>query len=111
MSNTLRTRNASRLLLLTAPISLTRAQGLPADIGTIGSLDGPAYPLKVSSNNRYLVDQNGAPFLIVGDSPQNIITNLSQHEADVHGESSKLWHQRALDECALHLHRAKLRQR
>jgi Protein of unknown function (DUF4038)/Putative collagen-binding domain of a collagenase len=33
-------------------------------------------PLKASSNNRYLVDQNGTPFLIMGDSPQSMVVNL-----------------------------------
>jgi len=41
----------------------------------------PAYPLKVSSNHRYLTDQNGTPFLIVGESPQSLIANLSVSEA------------------------------
>jgi hypothetical protein len=42
---------------------------------------GPAYPLKASANNRYLVDQDNMPFLIIGDSPQALIGNLSQAEA------------------------------
>jgi uncharacterized repeat protein (TIGR01451 family) len=42
---------------------------------------GSAFPLKVSSNGRYLVDQNGVPFLMVGDSPQSAIGNLSLSEA------------------------------
>jgi hypothetical protein len=41
----------------------------------------PAYPLKVSSNNRYLVDQIKIPFLMVGDAPQTLITNLSPADA------------------------------
>ena len=40
-----------------------------------------AYPLKVSANGRYLVDQKNAPFLIAGDSPQALIVNLSETEA------------------------------
>jgi uncharacterized protein DUF4038 len=43
---------------------------------------GAAFPLSVSSNGRYLVDHNGAPFLMVGDSPQSAIGNLSESEAD-----------------------------
>ena len=39
------------------------------------------YPLEVSSNRRYLVDQRNAPFLIVGDSPQAMIGNLSLKDA------------------------------
>jgi hypothetical protein len=42
----------------------------------------PAYPLKVSANRRYLVDQNGKPFLIVGDSPQDLISRLTEEDAD-----------------------------
>ena len=41
----------------------------------------PVYPLKCSANGRYLVDQNNAPYLIVGDSPQALIVNLTTNEA------------------------------
>lgn len=40
-----------------------------------------AYPLKVSRNRRYLVDQRNVPFLITGDSPQSMIGNLSLEDA------------------------------
>jgi uncharacterized protein DUF4038/collagenase-like protein with putative collagen-binding domain len=40
-----------------------------------------AYPLKLSSNRRYLVDQRDVPFMIVGDSPQALIGNLSLKDA------------------------------
>jgi hypothetical protein len=39
--------------------------------------EAPVYPLKISDNGRYLVDDTGAPFLLVGDSPQALIGNLS----------------------------------
>jgi Protein of unknown function (DUF4038)/Putative collagen-binding domain of a collagenase len=39
------------------------------------------YPLKLSANRRYLVDQRGRPFLIVGDSPQALIGNLDLSDA------------------------------
>jgi hypothetical protein len=42
----------------------------------------PAYPLMVSANRRYLIDQNGKPFLIVGDSPQDLMARLTEEEAD-----------------------------
>ena len=64
-----------------APMPRALAQNVRTDIGILGSPDGPVYPLKASGNNRYLVDQNNAPFLMVGDSPQQLITNLSQKEA------------------------------
>src|SRR5262249_30032683 len=41
-----------------------------------------AYPLKVSGTGRYLVDQDGVPFLMIGDSPQALTVNLSEAEAD-----------------------------
>ena len=39
------------------------------------------YPLRISSDRRYLVDQRGRPFLIVGDSPQAMIGNLKVSDA------------------------------
>ena len=42
------------------------------------------YPVKVSRNNHYLVDQNNAPFLIVGDCPQSLTVNLSVAQADLY---------------------------
>jgi Protein of unknown function (DUF4038)/Putative collagen-binding domain of a collagenase len=39
------------------------------------------YPLKVSGNRRYLVDQRGRPFMVVGDSPQALIGNVSLQDA------------------------------
>src|SRR5262245_7930316 len=41
-----------------------------------------SYALKVSANGRYLVDQNDVPFLITGDSPQALMVNLSEAEAE-----------------------------
>jgi hypothetical protein len=40
-----------------------------------------SFPLKVAPSKRYLVDQHGHPFLIVGDSPQSMIVNLSLQDA------------------------------
>src|ERR1700722_18032272 len=48
----------------------------PADL-----TDHIAFPLKPSPNNRYIVDASGEPFLMIGDSPQNLIVNLSTPEA------------------------------
>src|ERR1700689_2851927 len=42
----------------------------------------PAYPVKKSASGMYLVDQNAVPFLIVGDSPQSLVTNLSLSDAE-----------------------------
>ncbi len=40
----------------------------------------PAFPLRAAANGRYLVDQAGTPFLIVGDSPQAIYARLTPDE-------------------------------
>jgi hypothetical protein len=40
-----------------------------------------SYPVKKSANGRYLVDQNNTPFLIVGDSPQALMVNLTTNDA------------------------------
>jgi Protein of unknown function (DUF4038)/Putative collagen-binding domain of a collagenase len=69
------------LAVFMAPMPRAPAQKVPTDSGVLGSPDGPVYPLKASGNNRYLVDQNNTPFLMVGDSPQQLVTNLSQKEA------------------------------
>jgi hypothetical protein len=37
----------------------------------------PTYPLRASANKRYLVGQNGAPFLMAGDAPQCLTVKLS----------------------------------
>jgi hypothetical protein len=41
------------------------------------------YPLRPGATFRYLVDQNNVPFFMVGDAPQALIGNLSEHDADV----------------------------
>jgi hypothetical protein len=64
----------------TSPDATTPDAGTAMDATSTGG--GPAYPLRVSSNGRYLVDQLGQPFLISGDAPQSITVNLSVAEAD-----------------------------
>jgi hypothetical protein len=61
-----------------APIAApTTTQQLP----TAKAIGAPAYPLTLSRDGRLLVDQNGMPFLIVGDSPQAMIGNVSLADA------------------------------
>jgi hypothetical protein len=52
-------------------------------VGTEASMSSnvPVYPLKASANNRYLVDQNNVPFMIVGDSPHSLIGRMSESDA------------------------------
>jgi hypothetical protein len=39
------------------------------------------YPLRVGPTRRYLVDRRNRPFLIVGDSPQAMVANISPKQA------------------------------
>ena len=45
--------------------------------GVASVTTGSLLPLQASPNNRYLVRQDGTPFLIMGDSPQSLVGNLS----------------------------------
>jgi hypothetical protein len=62
--------------------SVTPANVRPARPAKLLPTRPPAYPLKVGPTGRYLVDRNGRPFLIVGDSPQALIAGLSEPQAD-----------------------------
>ena len=59
----------------TGPYSNIAATTTPTATAT-----GPG-PLHVDPTGRYLVDQNGTPFLITGDSPQALIGNLTESDA------------------------------
>jgi uncharacterized protein DUF4038/collagenase-like protein with putative collagen-binding domain len=74
--------NRRMLALVIALTSLgplvARVSGAPPKAS---SASAPAYPLKVSANRRYLVDQNNVPFLIAGDVPQALVTMISTADA------------------------------
>jgi len=70
---------ALRLAIIIAIVGLGSLLARSAD----SSQSKPAaYPLKVSDNHRYVVDQNGAPFLIVGDTPQGLMGRLTEEAAE-----------------------------
>ncbi|HKQ34362.1 MAG TPA: DUF4038 domain-containing protein, partial [Nitrospiraceae bacterium] len=50
---------------------------------------GFVYPLTVGPTSRYLVDQNGKPFLLVGDTAWSMIAALSDSDVDLYLESRK----------------------
>jgi chitodextrinase len=60
------------------------APSSPLSITTAPALKPAAYPLKVSSNGRYLVDQTNAPFLIVGDAAYTLSVMLSNADVDTY---------------------------
>jgi uncharacterized protein DUF4038/collagenase-like protein with putative collagen-binding domain len=66
--------------IIAVPTAL--AQQSSTDLAAPKSPGGPIYPLKADSTNRYLVDQLNNPFLLIGDSPQHLITNLSLEQAE-----------------------------
>ena len=47
------------------------------------------YPLRISPDHRHLIDQSGAPFLILGDAPWSLISGLTKEEAEVYLEGRR----------------------
>jgi hypothetical protein len=79
-----RRRLVLALAATAAPLLLAGASsGAHAALRT-GTAAAPAryaFPLHVSANGRYLVDRRNRPFLVVGDSPQALIGDLSVAQA------------------------------
>jgi hypothetical protein len=48
-----------------------------------GGADDAVYPLKIDPGGRFLSDQQGRPFLIIGDAPQALMINASVDEAEM----------------------------
>lgn len=44
----------------------------------------PIFPLSVHASNRYLVDAQGSPFLLHGDTPWSIVAQLSDAQVDTY---------------------------
>ncbi len=45
---------------------------------------GPAYPLKLSAGNHYLVDQAGTPFFIQGEAAWSLIAQLDTADVETY---------------------------
>ncbi len=56
---------------------------------SLSTATGSLYPLRVGPSSRYLVDQNGKPFLLVGDSAWSLIAALSDSDADLYLENRR----------------------
>ena len=71
-------------------VSLTGILLVAVSLGQVGraadqspaSHEGAAFPLRLSANHRYLVDEKGKPFLMVGDSPQGVMGRLTESQMD-----------------------------
>jgi chitodextrinase len=53
-----------------------------AEVTTPTVVAGGPGPIGVDPSSRYLVDQNGAPFLMTGDSPQALIGDITESDAE-----------------------------
>lgn len=54
----------------------------------------PIYPLKASPNNRYLVDKDNVPFMMVGGSPQSLLGRMSKSDAAyLYSQPPTVWDQ------------------
>jgi Protein of unknown function (DUF4038)/Putative collagen-binding domain of a collagenase len=70
------------LLGLVAALTATAAAQSTGPEAPRRSSYRPAYPLRLSANHRYLVDQSGRPFLMVGDTPQGLMGRLTEQDAE-----------------------------
>jgi hypothetical protein len=59
------------------------------ELSPMASAAPPHYPLKISSNHRYLVDQDNVPFLLQGDSPWSLISAVTKFEAEQYLENRR----------------------
>jgi hypothetical protein len=72
---------SATLMVLTSLLSCGQKAQVITASPKIPSATAPVYPLKVSDNGRYLVDQNNTPFLITGDVPQTLVARVSTADA------------------------------
>ncbi len=55
--------------------------------GDVQARAAPAFPLKISTNGRYLTDQKDVPFFLHGASPWSLLAQLSKDDAERYLES------------------------
>jgi len=72
----------SLVMTLTLMGSFRANAQVKAATAKVPDATSPAYPVKVSADGGYLVDQNNTPFLTVGDSPQGLMSRLSEEQAE-----------------------------
>jgi hypothetical protein len=60
---------------------LACALTLAASVSTTPASGTVSYPLAASADGRYLVDQAGSPFLMIGDAPHSLVVNLTEPQA------------------------------
>jgi hypothetical protein len=62
----------------------TTSQSATVTVGTTPPPGSYIYPLRVGPTGRYLVDQTGKPFLMVGDAAWSLIAQLTDQDADTY---------------------------
>ena len=68
---------------------VTGLGGTPGTGGT--TVAGPvAFPIKLSADRKYLVDQNNVPFLVTGDAPWSLIAKLNATDAATYLEDRRV---------------------
>ncbi len=79
--------SARLALMISLMLTMVAAKAAQAQSGSQGTGNSggpllvPTFPIKASTNQRYLIDQNGIPFLIVGDAPHAMFANISVADA------------------------------
>jgi hypothetical protein len=73
--------------LSTCQVSLTADTTVTASF--VSTTNGYSYPLRVGPTSRYLVDQTGKPFLLVGDAAWSLFAALSDADADLYLEDRR----------------------
>jgi hypothetical protein len=64
------------------PFTCVGPDDTPNTTTTFSTPAGFSFAKSLSANHRYVLDQRGNPYLIVGDAPQALIGNLSESDMD-----------------------------
>lgn len=73
-------------------LTCTGAGGSASNSATVSVSTPPsstAFPLRIASDQRHLVDQADRPFLIVGDTPWSLFTGITKAEAESYLEDRR----------------------
>jgi Protein of unknown function (DUF4038)/Putative collagen-binding domain of a collagenase len=89
MSSPSRTFVVFRVLAAVTLLLCPSLAAYPLNDSSGTAIAAPAYPVKKGPTGRYLVDQNNVPFLIAGESPQAMIGNLSEADAELFFQNRK----------------------
>ena len=73
-------------------LTCSGAGGSASNTATVSVTAPPttaAFPLRVAADQRHLIDQNGKPFLVVGDTPWSIFTAITKADAEAYLEDRR----------------------